>query len=194
MVLDAEVRIGPNFANLDIRSYAGSEDYEVCATWIVLQGMRSVWEKKARDASYYENTQRTPKNTMEYLMAGDPNRFNGDSERKFYGYDDTIKMTAWAQKMSGAFGDDADLLARLTPEMRFVDQGMLISGGTELRKKAYEFAEEVRSEEDRSDELATFALGTKARGRAPTYRARFCFRTRRASSVTTATILVPHLA
>ncbi|GMH54590.1 hypothetical protein TrRE_jg13199 [Triparma retinervis] len=142
MVLNAEVSIGPNFANLDIRSYAGTAPYEVCATWVVLQGMRSVWEKKARDSSYYDNTVRSPKNTMEYLTKGDPNRFNADSERKFYGYDETAKMTAWAQKMAGAFGEDEELLKVITPEMRFVDRGMLISGGTELRKAAYEFAEE----------------------------------------------------
>jgi hypothetical protein len=88
--------------------------------------MRSVWEKKARDSSYYDNTVRSPKNTMEYLTKGDPNRFNADSERKFYGYDETAKMTAWAQKMAGAFGEDEELLKVITPEMRFVDRGMLI--------------------------------------------------------------------
>ena len=136
MVLDAEKSIGPNFANLEIGSYVGKQSYQRAASWIVLQAMRAVWEKKARDASYYENTVQDNSNTMEYLSAGDPNRFNPDTERKFYSYEETAKMTAWAQKMSEAFSKDEELMASLPPEMRFLDKAMIISGGTELRKFA----------------------------------------------------------
>ena len=51
--------------------------------------MRLTWEKKTRDSQYYSTTSRTKKNEMIWLSTGDPNRFNVDSDRKFYDYDDT---------------------------------------------------------------------------------------------------------
>jgi len=138
MVLEAEQKIGPNFANLDIKSYAGKAVYERAATWLVLQAMRAIWEKKTRDANYYENNTRTRKNTMEYLCQGEPDRFNPDSERKYYNYEDTLRMCTWAQKMSVGFSQDEAMFNDLPPEVRFIDRAITITGGTELRRFAVE--------------------------------------------------------
>mmetsp|Transcript_24059 Transcript_24059/g.50158 ORF Transcript_24059/g.50158 Transcript_24059/m.50158 type:complete len:519 (+) Transcript_24059:1-1557(+) len=141
-VLTSESRVGPNFSNLDITSYAGDEECEVRATWVVLQGMRSVWEKKTRDQRYYEGTKRDSKNTMEYLSRGDPNRFNSDSDRKFYPLEDTERMTGWAQNMASTFSSNPTLMGMIGRDMRFVDKAILVEGGTEVRRIAYEFAKE----------------------------------------------------
>ncbi|GMI16454.1 hypothetical protein TrLO_g9274 [Triparma laevis f. longispina] len=139
IILDREVEIGPNFSNLDLKGYVGRHPYERNASWIVLQAMRIVWEKKTRDSNYYETTKRNGKNTMQFLSTGDPNRFNVDSDRKFYNYEDTTRMCAWAQKMSTVFSEEMG--EGLLPEFRFVDVAMGIESGTEVRGYAFEFCE-----------------------------------------------------
>ncbi|GMH73926.1 hypothetical protein TrST_g6629 [Triparma strigata] len=141
IVLEREVKIGPNFSNLDLKSYVGRHGYEINGSWIVLQAMRLTWEKKTRDSQYYSTTSRTKKNEMIWLSTGDPNRFNVDSDRKFYDYDDTVRMCSWAQKMSTTFSSEPDLWKALLPEFRFVDVAMGIESGTEVRSKMYEFCE-----------------------------------------------------
>lgn len=76
---------------------------------------------------------------MQFLSTGDPNRFNVDSDRKFYNYEDTTRMCAWAQKMSTVFSEEMG--EGLLPEFRFVDVAMGIESGTEVRGYAFEFCE-----------------------------------------------------
>lgn len=59
MIFDAEGRVGPNFGNLDLKSYCGKDLYERVADYLVLKGKVAHWEKKVVDAGYVEKNPQT---------------------------------------------------------------------------------------------------------------------------------------
>lgn len=133
MLMDAEARVGPNFGNLDLKSFCGKELYERTASYLVLKGMVAHWEKKLRDAEYVENTPETRSNFIEILMVGDPKRYLPDPPIIFR-YDEVVRITLMAQNMTAQFVNTPDLFNDLPPEVRFLEAASFIKGGTALRK------------------------------------------------------------
>lgn len=133
MLMDAEGRIGPNFGNLDLKSFCSGEIYERAANYLVLKGMVAHWEKKVRDAEYIENTPETRSNFIEILMVGDPKRYLPDPPIIFR-YSETVRIALMAQNMTAQFVSTPELFDDLPPEVRFVEAASSIKGGTALRK------------------------------------------------------------
>jgi hypothetical protein len=133
MLMDAEARVGPNFGNLDLKSFCGKELYERTASYLVLKGMVAHWEKKLRDAEYVENTPETRSNFIEILMVGDPKRYLPDPPIIFR-YDEVVRITLMAQNMTAQFVNTPELFNDLPPEVRFLEAASFIKGGTALRK------------------------------------------------------------
>lgn len=133
MLLDAEAKIGPNFGNLDLKSFCRGELYERTANFLVLKGMVAHWEKKVRDAEYIENTQETRSNFIDVLMVGDPKRFLPDPPIIFR-YNEVVRITLMAQNMTAQFVNTPELFSDLPPEVRFVEAASFIKGGTALRQ------------------------------------------------------------
>lgn len=133
MLMDAEGRIGPNFGNLDLKSFCSGEVYERTANYLVLKGMVAHWEKKVRDAEYIENTLETRSNFIEILMVGDPKRYLPDPPIIFR-YSETVRIALMAQNMTAQFVSTPELFDDLPPEVRFVEAASSIKGGTALRK------------------------------------------------------------
>jgi len=140
IVLDAESKVGPNFGNLDLKSYIGLELYERCGTYIVLKGMVCHWEKKLRDAEFVESTPVTNDNFLEVLCTGDPKRYLPNPPIIYRGKDVT-RVTAMAQKMTATFVEDESLFSDLPPELRFLEDALVTAGGTELRKLMVAFCD-----------------------------------------------------
>jgi len=133
IVLDSEAKIGPNFGNLDVRSYCAGELNERCAAYIVLKAMVVYWEKKVRDADYYTNTPRTEDNFFLLLSTGDPRRYLRDSQI-IHRLDECVKICARAQQMMAEFVNAPELFNDLPTEIRFIEKALTIQGGTELRR------------------------------------------------------------
>lgn len=133
MLLDAEAKVGPNFGNLDLKSFCSGELYERTACYLVLKGMVAHWEKKLRDAEYIENTAETRSNFIDVLMMGDPKRFLPDPPIIFR-YDEVVRITLMAQNMTAQFVNTPDLYDDVPPEVRFIESASFIKGGTALRK------------------------------------------------------------
>lgn len=140
VMLDAESRVGPNFGNLDLRSYIGMELYERVATYLVLKGMVCHWEKKFRDAEYVEKTapelQQSGQKKVNYitvLSTGDPKRYLPDPPIIFK-YDEVARVTLMAQQMTATFVNDTALFGDLPVEVRFIEYALSIKGGSALRK------------------------------------------------------------
>lgn len=133
IMLDAEGRVGPNFGNLDLKSYADGELYERTANYLVLKGMVAHWEKKVKDAEYYERTPQTKDNFMEVLATGDPKRYLPDPPI-LYTLRECTQVCLMAQQMTKAFCDTPELFDDLPPEVRFVEAALQVQGGTALRK------------------------------------------------------------
>ena len=133
MLLDAEAKVGPNFGNLDLKSFCSGELYERTACYLVLKGMVAHWEKKLRDAEYIENTAETRSNFIDVLMMGDPKRFLPDPPIIFR-YDEVVRITLMAQNMTAQFVNTPDLYDDLPPEVKFIESASFIKGGTALRK------------------------------------------------------------
>jgi len=133
MLLDGEKRVGPNFGNLDIKSYCGKDTYERAADYIVLKGMVAHWEKKVRDAEYVESTPRTRKNFMQILTTGDPKRYLPDPPILFT-LNDVTRVCLMAQKMTAEFVNTPELFDDLPAEVRFIEKALAIKGGTALRR------------------------------------------------------------
>ena len=133
MLLDAEAKVGPNFGNLDLKSFCSGELYERTACYLVLKGMVAHWEKKLRDAEYIENTAETRSNFIDVLMMGDPKRYLPDPPIIFR-YDEVVRITLMAQNMTAQFVNTPDLYDDLPPEVRFIESASFIKGGTALRK------------------------------------------------------------
>lgn len=133
ILLDAEGKVGPNFGNLDVRSYCSGELYERSAAYIVLKAMVAHWEKKVRDADFYTNTPKTRDNFFNLLTTGDPRRYLTDSPI-IHRLDECVKICARAQQMTAEFVNAPELFSDLPPELRFIEKALTIQGGTELRR------------------------------------------------------------
>ena len=133
MMLDAESKVGPNFGNLDLKSYVGTETYERAASYLVLKGMVAHWEKKVKDAEYFENTPQTKSNFITLLSTGDPKRYLPDPPIIFR-YNEVLRVASMAQQMVAVFVNDTALFDDLPVEVRFIESALRIKGGTALRK------------------------------------------------------------
>lgn len=133
MMLDAESKVGPNFGNLDVKSYVGTHLHERTASYLVLKGMVAHWEKKVKDAQYFENTQQTKSNYISLLCTGDPKRYLPDPPIIFK-YDEVLRVASMAQQMVAVFVNDTALFDDLPVEVRFIESALRIKGGTALRK------------------------------------------------------------
>jgi len=133
MLMDAEARVGPNFGNIDLMSFCDGEIYERTANFLVLKGMVAHWEKKVRDAEYFENTPETRTNFIEVLMMGDPKRYLPDPPIIFR-FDEVVRITLMAQNMTAQFVSTPELYNDLPAEVRFVEAASFIKGGTALRQ------------------------------------------------------------
>ena len=133
MVLDAEKKIGPNFGNLDLKSYCSGDVNERTACYLVLEGMVAHWEKKVKDAEYVESTPETTSNFLEILLVGDPRRYLPDPPI-IYRLNECLSVCLMARNMTQAFVSDEDLYDDLPCEVRFVDKALKIKSGTELRR------------------------------------------------------------
>lgn len=133
MIMDAEGRMGPNFGNLDLKSYAKGQRYERCANYLVLKGMVAHWEKKVKDAEYTERVEQTKDNYVSVLSQGDPRRYLPDPPILFT-LRECTQVCLMAQQMTKAFVDEPELFADFPPEIIFLEQALAIKGGTPLRK------------------------------------------------------------
>lgn len=133
MIMDGEGRVGPNFGNLDLMSFCDGELYERCANYIVLKGMVAHWEKKVKDAEYYESTPQTKENFITVLSHGDPKRYLPDPPI-LYTLKQCSQVCLMAQQMCKAFVETPELFDDFPPEIRFLEKALTIKGGTPLRK------------------------------------------------------------
>jgi hypothetical protein len=133
MMLDAESRVGPNFGNLDIKSFCAGDLYERCANYLVLKGMVAHWEKKVVDADIVQNNPITKDTYMTMLNVGDPKRYLPDPPI-LYTMRECSQVCGMAQKMTKLFVDDPDLFADLPVELRFLEQALSIKGATPVRQ------------------------------------------------------------
>jgi hypothetical protein len=133
MIMDAEGRMGPNFGNLDLKSYAKGERYERCANYLVLKGMVAHWEKKVKDAEYTDRVEQTKDNYISVLSQGDPRRYLPDPPILFT-LRECTQVCLMAQQMTKAFVDEPELFADFPPEIVFLERALAIKGGTPLRK------------------------------------------------------------
>jgi len=133
MIMDAEGRVGPNFGNLDLKTYCGKELYERCADYLVLKGMVAHWEKKVVDADYIEKNPQTKEKYVSVMARGDPRRYLPDPPILFT-LRECTQVCLMAQQMTKAFVETPELYDDLPPELRFLEQALAIRGGTPLRK------------------------------------------------------------
>ena len=135
ILLDAESYVGPNFGNLDVKSYCDGEPYARTANYLVLKSMVAHWEKKYNDALALENIPETDEGMdfMARLYTGDPKRYLPDPPIIFR-LAEVSRIVVMAQKMCKAFVDEPSLFDDLPSEVRFVEGALGIQGGTALRK------------------------------------------------------------
>jgi hypothetical protein len=114
MIMDAEGRVGPNFGNLDVKSYCNGELYERCANYLVLKGMVAHWEKKVVDAEYTERVPQTKDNYITVLSRGDPKRYLPDPPILFT-LRECAQVAGMAQQMTKAFVESPELFDDLPP-------------------------------------------------------------------------------
>jgi len=132
LIMNAEVKVGPNFGNMEIGSYSGTELYERAATYIVLKGMQCHWEKRLRDAEEISTLLRTPKNKFLYSKLGDPRRYAEDEA--IYTVEDCARVCTVAVEMVKTFVTTSELYDDLPVELRFFEDALTIKGGVALRK------------------------------------------------------------
>lgn len=133
MIMDGEGRVGPNFGNLDVKSYCDGDLYARCANYLVLKGMVAHWEKKVVDADYLEKTPQTKENYMTVLSRGDPKRYLPDPPILFT-LRECTQVCLMAQQMTKAFVETPELFDDLPPEVRFLEAALSIQGGAPLRR------------------------------------------------------------
>jgi hypothetical protein len=133
MIMDAEGRVGPNFGNLDLKSYCSGQLYERVANYIVLKGMVAHWEKKVVDADYIEKTPMTKENYVSVISRGDPKRLLPDPPILFT-LRECTQVCAMAQKMTVEFVNTPELFDDFPPEIRFLENALSIKGGTPMRQ------------------------------------------------------------
>ena len=133
MMMDAEGRVGPNFGNLEVKSFCDGELYERTANYLVLKGMVAQWEKKVVDADYVERTPQGKDNYVSILARGDPRRYLPDPPILFT-LKECTQVAYMAQQMTKAFVETPELFDDLPPEIRFIESAFQMQGGTALRK------------------------------------------------------------
>eukprot|EP00522_Entomoneis_paludosa_P004109 CAMPEP_0172474602 /NCGR_PEP_ID=MMETSP1065-20121228/69443_1 /TAXON_ID=265537 /ORGANISM="Amphiprora paludosa, Strain CCMP125" /LENGTH=596 /DNA_ID=CAMNT_0013232789 /DNA_START=211 /DNA_END=2000 /DNA_ORIENTATION=+ len=133
IMLDAEGKAGPNFGNLDIKSFLDGPLYERTANYLVLKGMVAHWEKKLIDADTVEKTPQTKENYLTMATEGDPRRFLPDPPILFT-LKECTQVCYMAQQMTKTFVDTPELFNDLPPEIRFFEYAMSIKGGTPMRQ------------------------------------------------------------
>jgi len=134
IILNAEANVGPNFGNLDVKSYCDGDLYERTANYLVLKSMVAHWEKKYNDALALEEIPDDEgMNFMAQLYTGDPKRYLPDPPIIFR-LNEVSRIVVMAQKMCAAFVAEADLFDDLPAEVKFVEQALGIQGGTALRQ------------------------------------------------------------
>ncbi|KAL7555205.1 hypothetical protein ACHAWF_018848 [Thalassiosira exigua] len=134
ILLDAEAKVGPNFGNLDVKSYCSGEVYERAANYLVLKSMVAHWEKKYNDAIELDKIPDDEGiNFLNQLYTGDPKRYLPDPPIIFR-LDEVSRIVVMAQKMCQAFCDEPELFDDLPPEVKFVEKALSIQGGTALRR------------------------------------------------------------
>jgi len=134
IMVNAEVNVGPNFGNLDVKSYCGGELYERAANYLVLKSMVAHWEKKYNDALALEEIPDDEgMNFMAQLYTGDPKRYLPDPPIIFR-LSEVSRIVVMAQKMCKAFVDEPTLFDDLPVEVKFVEKALGIQGGTALRQ------------------------------------------------------------
>ena len=134
LMLNAEASVGPNFGNLDVKSYCSGELYERTANYLVLKSMVAHWEKKYNDAMALEEIPDDEgMNFMAQLYTGDPKRYLPDPPIIFR-LNEVSRIVIMAQKMVKAFVDEEELFNDLPPEVKFIETALSIQGGTALRK------------------------------------------------------------
>ena len=134
ILLNAEANVGPNFGNLDVKSYCSGELYERTANYLVLKIMVAHWEKKYNDAMALEEIPDDEGiNFMAQLYTGDPKRYLPDPPIIFR-LNEVSRIVIMAQKMVKAFVDEEELFNDLPPEVKFIETALSIQGGTALRK------------------------------------------------------------
>jgi hypothetical protein len=135
VLLNAEANVGPNFGNLDVKSYCNGELYVRTANYLVLKSMVAHWEKKYNDALELEDIPETDEG-MDFiarLYTGDPKRYLPNPPIIFR-LAEVSRIVVMAQKMCAAFVDEPTLFNDLPPEVRFVERALGITGGTALRR------------------------------------------------------------
>jgi hypothetical protein len=135
---DAEGRVGPNFGNLDIKSYCSGELYERIGNYLVLKGMVAHWEKKVVDANFIENVdyeefEDDDSTPTTIIGVGDPRRFLPNPPILFT-LRECTQVCAMAQKLCQMFVEDEELYADFPPEIVFLEDALKIKGGTALRQ------------------------------------------------------------
>jgi hypothetical protein len=133
MIMDAEGRVGPNFGNLDLKSYCMGHLYERVANYLVLKGMVAHWEKKVVDADFIEKTPMTKDNYISVIARGDPKRLLPDPPILFT-LRECTQVCAMAQKMTAEFVNTPELFDDFPPEVRFLETALSIKGGTPMRQ------------------------------------------------------------
>mmetsp|Transcript_8732 Transcript_8732/g.14379 ORF Transcript_8732/g.14379 Transcript_8732/m.14379 type:complete len:658 (+) Transcript_8732:95-2068(+) len=133
MVLNAESVVGPNFGNLDMKSYCNGELYERTANYLVLKSMVAHWEKKYNDAMELEALPDDEGAFMAQLYTGDPKRYLPDPPIIFR-LAEVSRITSMAQQMVKAFVDEEELFSDLPAEVKFIESALSIKGGTALRQ------------------------------------------------------------
>ena len=133
MVLNAEAVVGPNFGNLDMKSYCNGELYERTANYLVLKSMVAHWEKKYNDAMELEALPDDEGAFMAQLYTGDPKRYLPDPPIIFR-LAEVSRITSMAQQMVKAFVDEEELFSDLPAEVKFIESALSIKGGTALRQ------------------------------------------------------------
>lgn len=133
ILMDAEGRVGPQFGNLDLKSYCSGSLYERVGNYLVLKGMVAHWEKKVVDADYTERTPISKENYISVLSRGDPKRYLPDPPILFTVRECT-QVCAMSQKMTTEFVKTPELFDDFPPEVKFLEQALSIKGGTPMRK------------------------------------------------------------
>ena len=133
MMMDAEGRAGPNFGNLEVKSFLSGDLYERTANYLVIKGMVAHWEKKVIDADSLEKQAQTDDNFVSITSEGDPRRFLPDSP-VFFTVKECTQVCYMAQQTTKAFVETPELFDDLPVEVRFLEYATSISGGTPMRK------------------------------------------------------------
>ncbi|KAL7564136.1 hypothetical protein ACA910_021111 [Epithemia clementina (nom. ined.)] len=133
MIMDAEGRAGPNFGNLEVKSFLSGDLYERTANYLVLKGMVAHWEKKVVDADSLEKQVQNNDNFVSITSEGDPRRFLPDSP-VFFTVKECTQVCYMAQQTTKAFVETPELFDDLPPEVRFLEYALSIRAGTPMRR------------------------------------------------------------